>query len=108
MIGGASQDTNINALDILMSTGDMVAVGHTYDIGVKGFTGFPNQSPLMLLYEGKAHSLQWGVVYKLSKYQFNGVAFSFDGLKIVTHTYNFMELDEMIFIANANNGQPTS
>lgn len=56
---------------------------------IKGFSGYTNESPFILLYEGTGKGLLWGKILKMSKYRFNGVAFSSNGLQIVTHTYTY-------------------
>ena len=56
------------------------------------------ESPIIVFYEGNAHSKVWAKGIKLSRYEFKGVTFSYYGDLIVAHTYNFVSLLEYFMI----------
>ena len=79
VLGGSLNDTIFNALDIYLKNGDIVAVGHTFDMGVKGGSLATNESPLIVFYSGVSLTMAWGRVLDVGSYSFNGVVFSADG-----------------------------
>ena len=79
VLGSTLDETVYNAIDIYPTKEDIVAVGHTSDMNVKGGSTATNQSPLIVFYSGVSFTMAWGRVLDIASYIFNSVAFSADG-----------------------------
>jgi hypothetical protein len=90
VLGGFDGLTSFNDLDVHVPTGDLVAVGHTEDSGVKGACATALQSPIIVYYSGVSLRMAWGKVFGISRMAFMGVTISADGLSIAVHTHNII------------------
>ena len=88
VLGGFNSLTSFNDLDVHVPTGDLVAVGHTEDSGVKGACATTLQSPIIVYYSGVSLGMAWGKVVGIPRMTFMGVTISADGLSIAAHTHN--------------------
>ena len=79
VLGGVNGLTSFNDLDVHLPTGDLVAVGHTEDTGVKGACMTTFKSPIIVYYSGVSLAMAWGKVVGISRMTFMGVAISADG-----------------------------
>ena len=88
MLGGVDGLTAFIDLDVHLPTGDLVAVGHSSDTGVKGACVTTLKSPIIVQYSGVSLGMAWGKVVGLAGMSFRGVTISADGVSIAAHTYN--------------------